>query len=889
LVRDAAESHPDNIALLAPGRKGLTFHGLAAQVKEIAAQLRFRGIGPNDRVAVVLPNTPEMAAAFLGIACVATCAPLNPAYSAEELEFYLTDLRARAVVVEAGAKSPVLRVAVARGVEILGIHPQLDAEAGRFSVLHALHEPGVPPRWAGPEHVALVLHTSGTTGKPKMVPLRHANLCASARNIANSLALCPSDRALGILPLFHIQGLVGTHLSSLAAGASVACCPGFYVTEFFDWLDECRPTWYTAVPTMHQLILARAGGHREEIARCPFRFLRSASAPLPPQVMQELEQVFGVPVIEAYGMTEAASQIASNPLPPGQRRPGTVGRAAGPRVAIMDAAGRLLPAGQVGEVVVQGPTVMKGFENDAEANRTAFVNGWLRTGDAGTLDADGYLTITGRLKEMINRGGEKIAPREIEEVVLAHPAIDQVVAFAVSHASLGEDVCAAVVLRPGARVTELELREFVAGRLAHFKVPSRIVFVGEIPKGRTGKVQRIGLAQVLGVTKTSVAPAPRARSQTAAPRTELEHTLERVWAEVLGVDRVDIDQNFLELGGDSMLAGRLVARVNALLGLNLTFVALFTTPTVAGMAETITRASAAEPSATGVDLAPDTLVHEERPERGSTLVVLRSDGAMPPFFCVPGMNVEGSVVFGDELRLVRLARLLDPDQGFCSFRLEAPATVEPASSQVEAFAQRFLRDLRSHQRGRPYFLGGYSFGGLVSLEMARQLQAEGEQVGILVMIDSAGPYYPRERPWLERLGVHVSHMQKLPIKEQIVYPLSKVRAKIKPDATGFSGGRRGANGGPAIVQQLKRAGAAYTSNLRPYRGRLILLRATEHFDNPGYCFDDPTNGWNGFFQSGVEVHPIRGNHHTMFDEPGVTELATALQASLRKAYAALSG
>jgi acyl-CoA synthetase (AMP-forming)/AMP-acid ligase II len=331
------------------------------------------------------------------------------------------------------------------------------------------------------------------------VPLSLRNVCTSACNVRTTLSLTAVDRGLNVMPLFHIHGLIAGLLAPLSAGGEVFCTPGFDALHFFRWMEEAHPTWYTAVPTMHQTILARAGKHAAVIRANPLRFVRSSSSALPPQVIGELEATFNAPVIESYGMTEAAHQMASNLLPPGVRKPGTVGVAAGPEVAIMDADGALLPAGKAGEIVIRGLNVTAGYQNNPKANADAFSNGWFRTGDQGVLDPDGYLFITGRLKEIINRGGEKISPREVDDVLMDHPAVRQVVTFAVPHDKLGEDVAAAVVLREGANATEKELREFAGKRLAPFKVPRTVVFLDEIPKGATGKLQRIGLAQKLGL------------------------------------------------------------------------------------------------------------------------------------------------------------------------------------------------------------------------------------------------------------------------------------------------------------------------------------------------------------------------------------------------------
>jgi acyl-CoA synthetase (AMP-forming)/AMP-acid ligase II len=492
----------DAVALSAEGTPDLSFDGLRAQLAQTAAELHSVGIDVGDRVAIVLPNGPAMALAFLAVASAVACAPLNPGYRAEEFEFYLTDLHARAVIVEFGSSSPVLEVARRLGVAILTLHSHPERGAGRFSLdtsAVVAPDPGATGHRPGADDLALILHTSGTTSRPKIVPLSQRNLSASALNIGASTSLVPTDRGLNIMPLFHIHGLIAALLAPLAAGGSVFCTPGFNALKFYGWLDLARPTWYSAVPTMHQTILARARQNAASIAAHRLRFIRSSSSSLPPQVIAELEAVFHIPVIESYGMTEAAHQMACNPLPPGIRKPGTVGPAAGPEIAIMDESGHLLPRGATGEIVIRGANVTVGYENNPQANAQAFVNGWFRTGDQGIQDADGYVSITGRLKEIINRGGEKISPREIDEVLMDHPAVQQVVTFGIPHDKLGEEVGAVVVLREGMSATERELRDFVAARVADFKVPKKLLFMDEIPKGATGKLQRIGLAQKLGL------------------------------------------------------------------------------------------------------------------------------------------------------------------------------------------------------------------------------------------------------------------------------------------------------------------------------------------------------------------------------------------------------
>ena len=499
LLQAGADTAP---AIAAPGRPALTHAGLRALVDGTVASLNAMGVGRNDRVAIVLNNGPEMATCFIACASGTASAPLNPAYRADEFEFYLSDLNAKLLIVEQGSTSPAIEVATKLGVRVADLVVAPGAPAGSFTLVArgaaAASAPAQPGFGEGTD-VGMVLHTSGTTSRPKIVPLSVANLCASAANIRLTLQFTARDIGLNIMPLFHIHGLIAGVLAPLSAGSQVFCTPGFNALKFFAWMDEAKPTWYTAVPTMHQAIVQRSKGNAEVIARNPLRFLRSSSSSMPPQVIKELEDIFHAPLIEAYGMTEATHQMASNPLPPLARKPGAVGLPAGPEVAIMGEDGRLLAAGEIGEIVIRGANVTSGYENNPKANAEGFRDGWFRTGDQGSKDADGYLSLTGRLKEIINRGGEKVSPREIDEILMDHPAVGQCVCFGMPHPKLGEEVAAVVVLKEGASATEREIQDFVAKRAADYKVPKKILFMDEIPKGATGKLQRIGLAQKLGL------------------------------------------------------------------------------------------------------------------------------------------------------------------------------------------------------------------------------------------------------------------------------------------------------------------------------------------------------------------------------------------------------
>ena len=488
-----AAGAPDTVAVQLAGGPDATYTDLRATVDALVGQLRGAGISPGDRVALVLPNGPGMAAAFLAAATAGTAAPLNPRYREEELALSFEELGVRVVV----ATPDTTEIPALPGIRRLDLEGEGLALTLREAGEPVPAAPGPPP---APTDIALVLQTSGTTSRPKTVPLTHANLTVSAANIAQSLALTADDRCLLVMPLFHIHGLIAGLLAPLSAGGAIACPGDFNAFRFFEWLDAFEPTWYTAVPTMHQLVLARAPRHADTLARAKLRFVRSSSAPLPPIVLERIEETFAAPMIEAYGMTEASHQMAAQPLPPGLRKPGAVGRATGIEMAILDPAGDPLAPHERGEVSIRGASVTAGYEANPEANAAAFTTaGWFRTGDEGYLDEDGYLFLTGRLKELINRGGEKVAPREVEEVILRHPAVRQAVCFALPHAILGEDVAAAVIRNDGADLDEAAVRDLCGEHLAPFKVPRKVVFVDEIPVGPTGKLQRIGLAERLGL------------------------------------------------------------------------------------------------------------------------------------------------------------------------------------------------------------------------------------------------------------------------------------------------------------------------------------------------------------------------------------------------------
>ena len=472
----------------------ITYGQLRQQVEALAASLAAAGIRRGDRVGIAPPNGLPMIVSFLAASLAGTAAPLNPAYKEDEFRFFLEDTNAKVLILPSdGGGGDDARRAAGDRIPVLPIEMNGSGEV-RLTGAAGTARASVSP--LDVKDVALILHTSGSTGRPKRVPLAHANLSISAQNVARSYALTADDVAMCVMPLFHVHGLVASTLATLSTGGTVVVPGKFNPMSFWRIARDHDVTWYSAVPTIHQLLLARAGSDRSDrpAGAERLRFIRSCSASLPPQVMHDLEAAFGAPVLEAYGMTEAAHQMASNPLPPEKRKPGSVGRGTDVRISIMDENGQHVPTGDRGEVVIQGPNVITGYENNPEANAKSFTNGWFRTGDQGFLDRDGYLTLVARIKELINRGGEKISPREIDEVLLAHPAVAEAVCFGVPHPMWGEEVEAAVVVREP--VASADLLAYCRERLSDFKRPKQIHITDAIPRTATGKIQRGVVAKV---------------------------------------------------------------------------------------------------------------------------------------------------------------------------------------------------------------------------------------------------------------------------------------------------------------------------------------------------------------------------------------------------------
>jgi acyl-CoA synthetase (AMP-forming)/AMP-acid ligase II/acyl carrier protein len=638
---------------------------------------------------VALPDGPQTAATIISVAAAAVCAPLNPSFTTDEWQRYLIELKVTALLTRADG-SVGRAAALALGIPVLDLSPSPRATPDPFTVTGPERPRIRGDSFATGDDDAFILLTSGTTSKPKTVPLTHSSVCLSAYNVGAAIELTPQDRLLSVLPLFHGHGLISGVIAALSAGSSVVCTSGFDAEAFLAWLTEFRPTWYTAVPVIHRTVSSIAEREQERARRSSLRLIRSASSTLPAKVLCRLETLFGVPVIDTFGMTEAATQIAANPLD--RRKLGSVGRSAGAEIAIVDTDGRVLPSGERGEIAIRGPTITRGYDNDAAATQQAFRNGWFRTGDLGYLDDEGYLFLVGRIKEVINRGGQKVAPGEVEDALLSHPDVVEAAVFAIPHIRLGADIAAAVVSSQNAAVRAKDLREFIRKRLASFKVPGLIRLVPHIPKSAGGKIKRGELAAAFSLTR------PTARvgrgGKIALPRSQMERQLARIWADLLEVNQIGIDEDVFALGVDSLTVTQMILRLRECFGVNFSFKDIFEAPTVAALAARLE-------SSQSLSL-PDPPINIERVEVGTPQPVsivqermLRIERALPglPQFNLPfAYRLRGRLnVPVLERSLAEVVRRHDSLRTGFAWRDELPvALIKPAVDIKSSFVVKDL-------------------------------------------------------------------------------------------------------------------------------------------------------------------------------------------------------
>jgi acyl-CoA synthetase (AMP-forming)/AMP-acid ligase II/thioesterase domain-containing protein/acyl carrier protein len=825
MIASAAERSPDESVLLGVDEVAFSRAGLADAIAGIDAFLSSLGLFDDEsRIAVAVANGPLAAVATLALVATRCCVPIDPGARPEEALLHLRRTRARALLCD-DPDSPAAQTARTAGLVVLDL---------RAAVRRVASSTTPRPRSRPTDRTALVLLTSGAT--------------ASA--IAAHLQLSRADRAFNAMPLFHAHGLVGSLMSSIVSQGSVICAPSFDPMTVLDSIERHHPTWMTASPTIYAAFATIGDAYRQRLPSHRFRFLRSASAPMPRALIERIEAAIGAPLIESYGMSETATQVASNPLPPLARKAGTVGVAAGAQLRIGDGQGRSVPPGTEGEIAVLGPGLMRGYEDDDAANAAAFLDGgWFRTGDLGRLDEDGWLTVTGRLKEQINRGGEKISPREIDEALCAHPDVAAAAAFGVPHPTLGEAVAAAVVPRPGVRLDVDALAEFLRDRLSDSKVPIRFETLERLPTLPGGKVARAALSR-------RFAAATRA-TVDAGPRNALEATLRGIWMRALGREDIGIDDGFFDLGGDSLVAMRLLADVEAHWDRVLPLAALLRAPTVRRLADVLRDA---------LDVPGSCIVPVGRPD------------ARPAYYVVGGWGAQ-ILVFE------RLARELGEAVPLAAVDLSTVIreTVGPAT--IEAFAERIAADIDRVQPSGDLRLMGFSFGGLVMYEVARRLQLRGRSVPTLVVLDTNAPGYPVRLPGHTRVLRHVGRLVRLGPVGAVGYLREHLSARAA--ARQPNGGRQlfssGEGGGTArqlqaVSELMLEARARYVPG--EWQGGLTVVRAVPRPFDASARDDDPQLGWGRLVAGPIVVRPLASEHNLMLHPEHAAALAAILRATM---------
>lgn len=807
LVEKAAREHGRRPALTGIEGETISYVELDELTEAFGGWLASHGISGGDTVALALLNGPAMGAMAVASSCVATCAPLNPASAAPEAAYLLEDLGASAVVVRHGQRTRVVQAAAARGIPVIELPegPLVAAvrEAAWFGPTTSTRERATPT----PDDVALRLHTSGTTGVPKQVPLSHGNLSSAVHQVVASLQLTPADRCLNVMPLFHSHGLIGALLSTIAAGASIHCAPGLDPRRFLTWASDSGATWYTAAPTVHHAVVDAPGDHRG------FRFIRSASAALPLPLIERLEARFDAPVIEVYGVTEAY-QIAANPLPPGERRPGTVGRPTGTEIRVLtdDA----IEESGAGEIVLRGPNVFRGYASPPGANEEAFVDGWFRTGDLGLIEDDGYLRITGRLKEQINRGGEKIAPREVDDALLAHPRVRDALCFAIPDEAFGEEVAAAVV-RADEDLDPRALRRFLSERLAAFKAPKHFVFVDEIPKGRGGKPSRRALSE-----QYADLARPSSSTDVSSPvSTEERSTLDvlaGLWAMVLAVGEPPApEEHFFDLGGTSLDVMELVTQVEEVFGVDLPIDDVLELPTLQGMADEI-----------------DRHLSGDHGRDRHHLLTMRTGTTRVAVVLVPGAH-------GMAIGLQSIAEHVQPGPIVLGFRYPGQVAGQAPLRSIEALAGLLLDELRRAQVEQVVLFGN-SLGSWVVFEAARRLLAEGRPVLGLVLGDMYSPTLGQPGGRSGRLRSLVAALRGAARRRRKRVEADRAIAEERHDA---------------VFKASNHALSTYRGG--PYDGDVDLLtthRRAGRLASPTYAWEDLVTGT-------ISVHPVPGEHEEL--------------------------
>lgn len=850
-IRFWARHETELPAFVGEGMPPLSYRGLAETIDAVGAALNENGFGRGDRIAIVHPDGRCMAAAVVAIMSNATAVPLDPDGTLGEFALQMRDMRIDAVAVASDMDTPARDAAAELGLSLFDIQSDSNGKVGLALLSKGRKTPCRDPGPAEPDDVAVLLATSGTTSHSKIVPLRHRTFAIRCDRVVRALGLSTGDRCLNLLRLFHSGGL-GTALTGvLASGGSVAFLSNAGISGILETLDSEQATWFYGSYAHYHAMHSHLGAHRETIERIAsrLRFMRSGTGPLNPQIGTDLEKAFGVPLVTSFASTESGIIAADTP---DQVRPdrASVGMPIRNEVAIIDDDGAEVPDGEIGEIVSKSLEVFDGYENDDAANRLAFNGEWFRSGDMGYLDEDGYLFVTGRVKELINRGGEKVSPNEVDNTLLEHPEIVAAATFPVPHPTLGEDVAVAVVPAAGASIDDAAVMAYLRDRLSELKLPRRLFITDEIPKGPTGKVQRHKLADHF----CAPGDADVDRSDDDGLATPLEAQLQALWAASLGREHVGLHDDYFQLGGDSLQAVELFLSIEKTLGQPLPRSILFEASTVAEMAKRIGSTATAR-----------------------CVVPIQPKGSRPPLFCVHDVN-------GHVLNFRALAGYLAPEQPVYGIQSVGLDGSEAPLTEIGDMAARYVTELRAAQPFGPYYLCGYSMGGWIAYEMAQQLMAADQRVAFLGLFDTPSRQGPQRASLGQWLGHHAAAMAALKPSDIAPYlgqrarnfgEMSRIAVRSRLFEAAHAAGSASGSGSPARIADANTY-AIRNYEIRRYAGDAVLFKATPY----AWTHRSAHEGWRDLIGGHFETLPIPGTHGDILEEPNVQELAAILSDCL---------
>jgi acyl-CoA synthetase (AMP-forming)/AMP-acid ligase II/thioesterase domain-containing protein len=851
-----ASETPNAPCVFYPGRDPLSFETLYNQILRVERSLCRAGLGRSSRIAGALPDGADASVAFYSVSAACAYAPLNAAESQPFFEAAFRRMDPSAVLMSTQTPTHARAAAQALRIPLIELEPLPSSPAGLFELHFSSTSASVPMTEACPDDLAMLLLTSGSTAEPKFVMHSHRTLLASARGLAQAFRLDSTDRCLLTAPLFHSLGATGGLVTGVVHGGSIIATPGFEADRFFEWMDEFEPTWFSAVPSVLEAIHAAAGRHKHVLDRVQLRFLRTVAAPMNPALALRLEAQFNAPLIHVYGMSEAAP-ISVQPID--CRKAGSVGVPTAVELLIVNENGAPMPQGEIGEVTVRGAHITAGYFRDPHATASAFRDGWFHTGDYGYQDADRHLFVTGRIHDVMNRGGAKISPREIESVFETHPEVLAAIAFPIPHAVLGEEVALAVVRGKGHSVSPAQLQRYATSRLACHKIPRQFLFLEQLPLLPSGKPNRRVLPRLFEQNPPVTTPSSEPYE---APLNEFERGLASVWTQVLGVSSPGIHDSFFDSGGDSLAAARLLVAISKIVERDsLPQHLLFEAPTIAELAVLLSNESSW--------IEPD-------------ILPVQPSGSRNPLFCI---------AFGFEYR--NLIRLLNSDQPIFSIRMQ-DLDGGPTAYTVERVATRCIEALRRFQPRGPYQLAGWCFAGVVAFEMARQLSLEGEQVPVLALFDAHYILPLRGRTNLSSAWIHchetmvkVQHhfaaLSKLGPGEAARYFVGRSQTVAHRMFRRFW--KMSNSIGRAVNTDVPLRNPDHLNGLAleryrpepPYTGSVIHFWCAGGPPSPYRAFPGE---WAPYVQGPMTLHEIPGGHVSMFESPNVEILAQELQKHL---------